>query len=278
MSTVVIAVTSDQHCGSSVALCAPRIELDDGGEYVASKSQQWLWQNWLLFWERVEKVRDREKAKLYQVWNGDLTEGNHHGSTQILSGNSSVQAAVVASAMKVPLDLKPDKLWLIRGTEAHVGKSGEGEEKIADGLRRNKNPIVKDKDTGTSSHWHAKLEVDGVRLDFAHHGRMGQRPWTEQNIVNLLAFQIWVEHHRRGEPPPHIAVRSHLHRFADTAGTHGTRVIQTPAWQLHTAFTHRVVTESMADIGGVIIVIRDGVASVEPVIYKPKGPTVWRAV
>lgn len=276
MSSVVFAITSDQHCGSSVALCPPKIELDDGGVYEASRAQQWLWQNWLSFWKRVEQVRDREKADLYQVWNGDLTEGNHHGSTQILSGNSSVQSQVVAAAMAVPLDLEPDKLWLIRGTEAHVGKSGEGEEKIADGLRRNKNPIVKDKDNGTSSHWHAKVEVDGVRLDFAHHGRMGQRPWTEQNIVNLLAFQIWVEHHRREEPPPHLAIRGHLHRFADSAGAHKTRVIQTPAWQLHTAFTHRVVTESMADIGGVILLIRDGVLSVEPVIYKPKGPSVWR--
>ncbi len=260
-----------------MALCPPKIELDDGGVYEASKAQRWLWQNWLAFWERVEKVRDKEKAKLYQVWNGDLTEGSHHGSTQILSGNSSVQAAVVAATMKVPLDLKPDKLWLIRGTEAHVGKSGEGEEKIADGLSRDKRPIVKDGDTGTSSHWHAKMEVQGVRLDFAHHGRIGQRPWTEQNIVNLLAFQIWVEHHRRGEPPPHFAVRSHFHTFADTANAHPTRVIQTPAWQLHTAFAHKVVTESLADIGGVLILIRDGAAAVEPVIFKPKGPTVWRA-
>src|SRR3954466_7091952 len=100
MSATLIVVTSDQHCGSSVALCPPKIELDDGGEYVASRAQQWLWQNWLDFWQRVERVRDREKAKLYQVWNGDLTEGSHHGSTQILSGNSSVQSQVVAAAMK----------------------------------------------------------------------------------------------------------------------------------------------------------------------------------
>lgn len=277
MSSTLIAVVSDIHAGSTVALCPPSIDLDDGGSYQPSKAQKWLWQNWLAFWSRVEKVRDKEQAKLYQVFNGDMTDGNHHGTTQILSGNSSVQAHVVNKCMDVPLDLRPDKMWVIRGTEAHVGKSAEGEEKIADGLRKNKNPIVKDLDTGRSSHWHAKMEIDGVRLDFAHHGRMGQRPWTEQNIVNLLAFQIWVEHHRREEPPPHLAVRSHLHRFADTAGAHGTRVIQTPAWQLHTAFTHKVVTESMADVGGVIILIRDGVLSVEPVIFKPKSPTVWRA-
>jgi hypothetical protein len=276
VSAVVIAVTSDQHCGSTVALCPPRIELDDGGAYEASKAQRWLWQNWLAFWKQVEKVRAREKAKLYQVFNGDMTDGNHHGTTQILSGNSSVQGMVVNECMKIPLGLDPDRMWFIRGTEAHVGKSAEGEEKIADGLRRNKNPIVGDRDSGTSSHWHARLEIDGVRLDFAHHGRMGQRPWTKINVVANLAAEIFYEHSARGEPYPHLAVRSHHHRFADTGSAHPTRVIQTPAWQLHTAFIHRIAPDSLADVGGVIIVIKDGRYTVDPVLYKPSAGSVWR--
>lgn len=277
MSSVVIAVTSDQHCGSTVALSPAEIDLDDGGQYKASKAQNWLFQNWRDLWERVEKVRDREKAKLYQVFNGDLVDGDHHGTTQILSGNSAVQAHVVSECMKVPLSLGADKMWFIRGTESHVGKSANSEEKIADGLRRDKRPIVRDTVTGTSSHWHAKMEIQGVRFDFAHHGRMGQRPWTRINIVANLAAEIFYEHSAREEPYPHIAVRSHLHRYADTGAAHPVRVIQTPAWQLHTAFTHRVVTESMADIGGVIIVVKDGKASVEPVLFKPKAVPTWRA-
>lgn len=286
MSTTVFAIVSDVHAGSTVALCPPRIELDDGGEYSASRAQLWLYQNWLTFWQQVKRVRDREKATLYQVFNGDLVDGDHHGTTQILSGNSAVQAHVVSECMKVPLDLEPDKLWFIRGTEAHVGKSATSEEKIADGLRRDtfidshghrsKRPIVRDKDTGTSSHWHAKMEVQGVRLDFAHHGRIGMRPWTKINITANLAAEIFYEHCAREEPYPHIAVRSHFHTYVDTGMAHPVRVIQTPAWQLHTAFAHRVVTEKLADIGGVIILIKDGVPSVEPVIYKPKGPTTWR--
>lgn len=277
MSTVVIAATSDQHAGSAVSVCPPEINLDDGGTYKASKPQRWLWQGWNDYWaERVARVRDREKAKLYQVFNGDMVEGNHHGTTQILSGNSAVQSLVVSELMKVPLSLGPDKMWFIRGTEAHVGKSGNSEEKIADGLRRDKRPIVRDTITQTSSHWHAKMEVQDVRLDFAHHGRMGQRPWTRINVVANLAAEIFYEHCAREEPHPHIAVRSHLHRYADTAGAHPVRLIQTPAWQLHTAYTHKIVTESMADIGGIIIVIKDGVASIEPVLYKPKSVPTWR--
>jgi hypothetical protein len=276
MSTVVIAITSDQHCGSSVALCPPKIELDDGGQYESSKAQDWLWQNWLAFWTQVKRVRDKEKATLYQVFNGDLVDGDHHGTTQILSGNSAVQAHVVSQCMKIPLALGPDKMWFIRGTETHVGKSASAEEKIADGLRRDKRPVVKDSDTGTSSHWHAKLEIQGVRLDLAHHGRIGQRPWTRINVTANLAAEIFYEHAAREEPYPHVAIRSHFHRYVDTLSAHPVRVIQTPAWQLHTAFTHKVVTESMADIGGVILIIRDGKVTVEPVIYKPKSVPTWR--
>lgn len=277
MSVTVIAVTSDQHCGSTVALCPPTIGLDDGGEYKASKAQQWLWQSWLDFWKRVDQIRTKEKARLFQVYNGDLTEGDHHGTTQILSGNSAVQGAVVAAAMKVPLSLQPDKIWLVRGTEAHVGKSAAAEEKIADGLRKNKNPIVTDPHTKTASHWHARLEVDGVRLSFAHHGRMGQRPWTKINIVANLAAEIFYEFAAREEPYPHLAVRSHHHRYADTGGAHPVRVIQTPAWQLHTSFIHRIAPDSMADIGGLIIVIRDGkIALVDAVQFRAGRGYVWR--
>ena len=276
MATTLIAVTSDQHCGSTVAVCPPQIELDDGGFYGASKSQLWLWQCWRDFWERAERIREREKAKLFGVFNGDFTDGDHHGTTQILSGNPTAQADVVNACMAVPLELGPDALFFVRGTEVHVGKSACFEERIADGLRRDGRPVHGDPQTGTSSWWHLRMEIERVRLDFAHHGRMGQRPWTKSNIINNLAAEIFYEHAARGEPHPHLAVRSHLHRFGDTYKAHPVRVIQTPAWQLHTAFVHRIAPDSLADIGGVLILIKDGFAEVQEHLFKPQGSVVWK--
>lgn len=276
MRTTVIAITSDQHCGSTVALCPPKIALDDGGVYNASKAQRWLWVGWTTFWKRVEAVRKQERASLIQVYNGDMVDGDHHGTAQILSGNPTAQAAVVNAALHVPKALSPDQMFFIRGTEAHVGKSAAFEERIALGLRKDGHPVVGDTDTGNASHWHAKMEIDGVRLDFAHHGRMGQRPWTKGNITNLLAFQIWTEHHLRNEPPPHLAVRSHLHQFWDTANSYPTRLIQTPSFQLATAYVHKVAAESIADVGGCIVVIKHGHFTVEPVLFRPASPAVWK--
>jgi hypothetical protein len=273
---VVFAFTGDQHCGSTVALCPPTIKLDDGGFYSASRAQQWLWERWLTFWARVDAVRTLHDADLYLGFNGDMTDGDHHGTTQILSGNSVSQAAVVNAALAIPLKLSPNKIWVIRGTEAHVGKSASNEEKIADGLRRNGDPIVIDEATETSSHWHARIEIDGVRLDLAHHGRMGQRPWTKPNVVANLAAEIFYNHAANGIPHPHLAIRSHMHQFVDTHDIHPVRVIQMPAWQLATAFIHRIAPGAIADVGGIIVVIKDGSFFVEPIIYHPAPPAVWR--
>lgn len=275
MRPVVIAVVSDLHCGSTVALCPPSIRLDDGGEYVASKAQLWVWRNWLDFWQKVDTQRTSKRADLYIVVNGDATEGSHHHTTQILSGNPTAQAAVVDACLRVPLALKPDRIWFIRGTEAHVGPSGAYEERIANGLKKDGYPVVVSE--GTASHWHAKLDVQGVRFDFAHHGRVGTRPWTKPNVTANLAAEIFMDHARHGIPHPHLAVRSHMHQLVDTYDMHPVRVIQTPAWQLATSFIHRIAPGKLADVGGIIATVDDGQLSVEKLIYHPDPTPTWSA-
>jgi len=274
---VIIAITSDHHAGSTVSLCPQTISLDDGGYYGASEAQRWLWANWGDFWHAVrERVAHRKGTKLIQVFNGDLTEGDHHKSTQILSGNPTAQAAVVNEVMRVPLALKPDALCFVRGTEAHVGSSACFEERIAEGLSKDKRPVIREAGTNNASHWNATMEIQGVRLDFAHHGKFGSRPSTKMNVINALAADIFTEHHMEGRQHPHIAVRSHMHQYADTFNAYPTRLIQTPAWQLKTAFVHRIsTTGKLSHIGGVVITIDGGEYEVEPIIYRPDPPKAW---
>jgi hypothetical protein len=274
---VVLAVTSDQHCGSTVALSPHLVALDDGGSYAASNAQRWLWACWLDYWSQVQAKRKALGADLYQVFNGDLTDGDHHGTTQILSGNPVAQAAVVDACMRVPLALEPDRLWFIRGTEAHVGKSGCFEERIANGLRKDGRPVVGDDATGNASHWHAKIDVQGVRFDFAHHGSVGTRPWTKPNATNNLAAAMFYDHAKDGVPHPHLAVRSHMHQWVDTYDAHPVRVVQIAAWQLATAFIHRIAPGKLADVGGLIVTVDQGQMTVEKVQFKPEPTPTWRA-
>jgi hypothetical protein len=274
----VLAVVSDLHCGSTVALCPDEIALDDGGSYRASLAQRWLWQSWRDYWDRVEVVRaSHPGAHLYQVFNGDAVDGAHHGTTQILSGNPVAQAAVLNAAMRVPLSLSPERMFFIRGTEAHVGASGNAEERIADGLRRDKRPVEGDPETGTASWWHLRAEIEGVRLDIAHHGRTGQREHTRASAAVLHAHDVFLSHVKRKERAPDLCLRAHYHRFNDSYDACPTRVVTTGAWQLKTSYVHKVAADTMADIGGVIVVIEDGSYTVEKVQFTASRGHVWHA-
>jgi len=132
-------------------------------------------------------------------------------------------------------------------------------------------------ETGTASHWNVTLDVQGVRINLARHGKVGTRPWTKMTAPYTTAFEIWTEHHLRDEPHPDIAIRSHHHRYADTYHAYPTRLIQTGAWQLATAYVHKVAPNSLADIGGCIITIRDGEPSVQPMLYRAEPKVTWRA-
>jgi hypothetical protein len=273
VSARIFAITSDQHAGSTLAPVPARIELDDGGAYEASKVQSWLWQSWGDFWDEAARMRDAYQATLHAVSNGDLTEGDHHGTAQLVSRHPGIQMVIAKRMLEVAQSHGIDTWHVIRGTESHVGKSGCNEEALAGWLGAERDP-----NTGNHSWWHCRMDVDGVRMDFAHHGRMGQRPWTRPNIVLNQAAEIFMEYADAEKPHPHLAVRSHLHQFADTGSMHRVRVVQTPGWQLKTGYVHKVAPNSLIPhIGGVLVLIRDGVLEqVRPVMFRAKEDyPVW---
>jgi hypothetical protein len=84
-----------------------------------------------------------------------------------------------------------------------------------------------------------------------------------------------MEHALRGQRHPDVAVRSHRHVYGDSFDAYPTRVVQTPAFQLKTAFGHKVAANSIADIGGVIFVVApDGRYEVKPQLFTPTLPKV----
>lgn len=278
---VVIANVGDIHAGSSVAISPPVIPLDDGGEYHASKAQLWLYQNWLAYWKRVDEVRKAANADLYIILNGDAVDGDHHNTSQLISRNPGAQYTVLADLLKTPLALKPDQVYVVRGTEAHVGHSASHEEGIANGLMRDKRPIIGDPDTGTSSWWHLRMDVHNTRLDVTHHGRTGMREHTRAGIASLHAHDILLSHVKSNDQPPNLCLRAHFHRFNDSNDACSVRVVTNGAWQLKTGYVHAKHADSLADIGGLIITIRPNAApdkyELEKVHFKASRGTVWRA-
>lgn len=273
---IVWAWNGDTHCGSTIALCPPKVPLDDGGSFSASPLQAWLWQCWEDSWGEVAELRRKLGALLYCGFNGDLVDGNHHGTVQIVTGNPNAQHVIWDETVKPVLALKPDKMFFIRGTEAHVGKSGSSEESIAAGLLKNKNGVVPDPTTGKASWWHFKGEVQGIRIDATHHGRTGLREHTRGGAQVLYAHDILLSHVKDGDPPPHLCIRSHYHRWNDSYDACPVRVIQLPAWQLASAFVKRIAADSMADIGSLVVIIRDGKYEIKKIDFRPSRGHVWK--
>lgn len=265
------AVVSDLHCGSTLGLCPPEgVQLDDGGRYMPSKAQVALWDCWLRYWAAVAEER-RPEDRLIVALNGDVVDGNHHQTSQIVTSNLPATQHEIAMATLAPaLALSPDSIILIRGTEAHVGGSAAYEERLARDLGAEPDP-----ETGAASRWHFQADSQGVVLDFAHHGRLGQRPWTKMTGPGTLAAQIVMAAAKHGSRCPSVAVRSHYHQWADSADNFATRVVQIAGWQLSTAFVHRIAAGSLPEIGGIIIACEAGRYELQKVKFDWKRGEPW---
>jgi hypothetical protein len=85
-----------------------------------------------------------------------------------------------------------------------------------------------------ASWWHLRMEVNGVLIDVAHHGRTGQREHTRASQAVLHAHDILLSHVKNGDRPPDLCIRGHYHKFNDSHDACPVRVITTGAWQLQT--------------------------------------------
>lgn len=273
----VVALCGDLHCGSTVALHPNDVTaLDDGGEYHPTKAQQWLWQGWTRYWQAVRQART-SKDRLTVIINGDLVDGDHHGTAQIVSGVPGVQFDILTRCLEPMLALQPAHVIVIRGTSVHDGKNGSGAEAAAKWLSKRVD-VPRCPVTGNYSHWHWQGDFSGHVINCTHHGKLGKLPWTKHNGAISLAAQIFFEKAKRRERWPDLAVRSHLHQTADTHDAQPVRVLALPAWQLHTEYTYRIVPDSLADIGGCIAVCAPGQKlRVETILQRPDPLPIWKA-
>ena len=272
--TTLIAV-GDMHINSTVALCPSGVALDDGGTYKPSNAQRWLWRNWMDFWKQAKE----QPGRRILVINGDIAElDTKRRSVQLVTANKATIQKMILLALEPALDAT-DEVIVIRGTPAHTGKGAWIEEAIAQDLD---NAI---KAETSASHYHARITIDGVRLDIAHHAPMGRQPWARNTGANALAAKLlWYYKVDLNKRPPHLAIRAHNHQAAvgyAQAGGDSIEVRYLPAWTLATEFTYRSGYEnSLADTGGLIVRIADGRYECEPVIYpyRVSEAQLWQQV
>lgn len=247
-----LIIVSDLHVGCQLGLCSPKTpHMDEGGYYHLSRAQEFVWACWEEFWgEWVPKVTHGEPYAV--AVNGDTLDGSHHGATHQWTHNLSDQRREAARILRPVVEKCEGRLYFIRGTEAHVGKSASDEEELARFLGALPN------EDGQYARHEMWVRVGRGLAHLAHHvGTSGSMAYESSALMRELT-EAYVEAGRWDDEPPDWVVRSHRHRNAEvrvlTSKGFATS-LTTAAWQLKTPFAYRVAGARQArpQIGGTLL-------------------------
>ena len=222
-----LSVASDFHCGSSVGLMPPAYKTLEGFTVKASPFQLWLWECWLDWNQFVKEVKGCDP--MATVLNGDCTEGVHHGTKQIVSADHADHNGIAIRCLRPLADIS-DKLYIITGTEVHVGS---GENSIGHALKAQINPDFPpceegdEPPAGAYTFQRLSLNLNGVRVIARHHMSTSIRRGLSGTPLSNALSDEQVEAVNNGEELPrvlllaHSHVQPHLHQRQRAGGGHG---------------------------------------------------------
>lgn len=274
LETQNIVVISDTHCGCKLALYPKKpVKLDEGGAYRQSPLQRKLWGMWENFWE--EFVPHATRGEPYcVVHNGDAIDGVHHNSTSQISHDLGDQSRIAYECLAPIVEKCEGRYFHIRGTEAHVGKSGREEEALAEKLGAIPNSL------GQYARYDLWKQIGESRLvHLLHHiGTTGSQAYEATAVGKELTEEL-IESARWGRKIPDICARSHRHRYIgiqmakqDISEKHDTGMLwsfTTPCWQGKTSFAWKIAGARLStpQFGGVIIRWSDDELFIRPRVW-----------
>lgn len=226
----ILVVLSDLHCGSTVGLLPPGFTAADGNEIRQNRYQEWLWACWTdATGDYFRRMVGDEPFVL--LLNGDLIEGNHHGTKQIVSADVADHYEAAVQCLE-PLAKKAAAVHITLGTECHTHSVEAG---IGKKFGASKCP-----DTGKHAHARLTFRMCGCLVSATHHCSATSRPWLESGEYARALHGERTECVRAGWPVPQLLFRAHRHRagyFTDYAAG----LVVTGAWQGPTRHTHKAV-------------------------------------
>jgi hypothetical protein len=226
-----LVIISDIHAGSTKAILPPGFKTLEAQPIEQSSIQKWLWECWTRAHAWLEEKAGGKPYAL--VLNGDLTEGNHHGTKEIWSPEVG-DHSLAAKEILLPVADKAAKTYVVRGTECHTASH---EISVARGIGAEINP-----EHGQPYWDRLTMDLCGVRISVRHHFPATSRSYLEASQHSIQMGNAIVEAVRAGEKPPRILIGAHRHRpghFSD--GTNLTVI--TGAWQVLTRHGFKVVPD-----------------------------------
>ena len=236
-----VVILSDIHAGSTVALLPPNFTTLEGQEVLQSPIQKWLWQCWEHCNQWFDDITGSDPHAL--VLNGDLIEGVHHGTKQVISldTNDHVEAAI---HILRPRASKAARTFVVKGTECHTSNT---EIVVGKALKLEVNP-----ETSLPAFDRLTMDICGVRGVFRHHIPTAVRPYLESSQFSIQMGSEIMEAVRNGEKTPRFLCCAHRHRYGQFSDGHSLTVIS-PPWQMLTRFGHKVVSHARTKPGAFIL-------------------------
>lgn len=254
----ILAAPADEHCGSTIGLMPPVWTTVEGNTFHQNPEQRILWQQWCECGQLVADLRlqSRTWPRLIVPNAGDAVDGDHHGTTQLVSQRIDEQERIHVSCMRHFLDLagfdpnNGDELRYLSGTPAHVGEGACTEERIARALLPPKHL------DGSVIHDRLRRRINGVLFEVAHHGASpGARKWTYEQPFTWKLKSEYLTRLERGEEMPRFYLRAHRHQFVVASPIRkqdGQMVCEgflLPSFTFKNDFAQRVAGDSLPNVG-----------------------------
>jgi len=225
---------SDLHTWSTVGIW-PEGFISKAGSHVGqNKYQGLLWEIWNHMWDWAFEIIGGDPYDL--IINGDIVEGDHHRSKQVMTGDRDDQMIAAEMIIRPRLCYDPS-LFIVQGTECHTH---DDELWIGQELGAHKDP-------STGHHAFRRLELElptGKLLAVSHHMPTTKRIWTEANALNAELQNEVAEKVRNGVRPPDMIARAHRHIHGYYSNGRQAACC-TGAWQGLTRFGDKVVPHAI---------------------------------
>lgn len=281
-----LVVIGDLHCGSTLGLCPPAVTVEGGGEYKANSVQKWMWEQWEdatgCLWTRkkshgedempgqismpkrdgwIRKIIGKRRAAL--IVNGDAIEGTHHHSVEVI-GNDVALHRRIASHVLSPLAEYFEKVYVVRGTEVHVGTSESMLGQELGGVYC---------DATKAFCWEQlQLRVNDVLVHVKHHIGTSMRPWTTSMQFAAAISSEQLNAVGLDHEVPRVVCRAHRHQFGEFRHNQGMIVVG-PPWQMMTRFARKVTQASLSQPGLYVLDFADldcyGLPALHAKLYRP---------
>ena len=240
-----VLLASDFHVLSTYAILRPGFQFAEGGGLNLNKIQEWMWAQFESCLEEVVKIAGSDPV--CAVLNGDLIDGNHHRTKEILHVDEAEHARAAIYTLQ-PLRNIVSKIYIVEGTESHTKNF---ERYIGKEIGAEKNPL-----TGIPCFPTLDLKVHGCLGHIAHHMPTSQRKYLESSQLAIQLGDVQLRRARADYPVPKWIYRAHRHCTGYYTDGQGMALV-TPSWQGLTRFGRKVVPAAESGVGFFLLDWRD---------------------